>query len=117
MGYDLSQQALALARELGDRAAEARVLWNLLNYYQATREMTQARALGDRLNHDVGLDAYRAASTLLLLSPYTPLLFMGQEWAASTPFQFFTDHGAELGRLVTEGRRAEFAGFSAFSGE
>ena len=56
-------------------------------------------------------------SALLLLSPYTPLLFMGQEWAASTPFLFFTDHSAELGRLVTAGRRAEFAGFSAFSGQ
>jgi maltooligosyltrehalose trehalohydrolase len=75
------------------------------------------RALGDRLHHQVGLDAYRAASALLLLSPYTPLLFMGQEWAASSPFQYFTDHHADLGRLVTEGRRAEFAGFVAFAGE
>jgi maltooligosyltrehalose trehalohydrolase len=74
------------------------------------------RALGERLNHDVALDAYRAASALLLLSPYTPLLFMGQEWAASTPFLYFTDHHPELGRLVTEGRRAEFAAFTAFSG-
>jgi maltooligosyltrehalose trehalohydrolase len=75
------------------------------------------RALGERLNHDVALDAYRAATALLLLSPYTPLLFMGQEWAASTPFLYFTDHEAELGQLVTQGRRAEFAGFTAFSGE
>ncbi len=75
------------------------------------------RALGERINHEIGLDAYRAASALLLLGPATPLLFMGQEWAAGTPFQFFTDHNAELGRLVTEGRRAEFAGFTAFSGE
>jgi len=74
------------------------------------------RALGERLNHDIAPDAYRAATTLLLLSPYTPLLFMGQEWAAATPFLFFTDHHAELGRLVTEGRRAEFAYFSAFAG-
>lgn len=74
------------------------------------------RALGERLNCDIGLDAYRAASALLLLSPYTPLLFQGQEWAASTPFLFFTDHNEELGRLITEGRRAEFAFFSSFSG-
>jgi len=73
------------------------------------------RALGDRLNHAVGLDAYRAASALLLLSPHTPLLWMGQEWAATSPFLYFTDHSPELGRLVTEGRRAEFARFSAFS--
>jgi maltooligosyltrehalose trehalohydrolase len=73
------------------------------------------RAFGERLNHNVPLDAYRAASALLLLSPYTPLLWMGQEWAASTPFLYFTDHNAELGRLVTEGRRIEFASFTAFS--
>jgi len=73
------------------------------------------RALGERLSHEVSLAAYRAASALLLLSPYTPLLFMGQEWAASTPFLYFTDHTAELGRQVTEGRRAEFGGFAAFA--
>jgi maltooligosyltrehalose trehalohydrolase len=75
------------------------------------------RALGERIGHQVDLAAYRAASTLLLLSPYTPLVWMGQEWAASTPFLFFTDHNPDLGRLVTEGRRAEFAHFAAFSGE
>jgi maltooligosyltrehalose trehalohydrolase len=73
------------------------------------------RALGDRLHHVVDLAVYRAVSALLLLSPYTPLLWMGQEWAASTPFQYFTDHPEALGRLVTEGRRAEFGHFSAFS--
>jgi len=75
------------------------------------------RAIGDRLTESIGLDAYRAASALLLLSPYTPLLFQGQEWAASTPFLFFTDHNPELGKLVTEGRRAEFAHFKGFRGE
>ena len=73
------------------------------------------RAFGERLTAQVPLPAYRAASALLVLSPYTPLLWMGQEWAASTPFRYFTDHPEELGRLVTEGRRNEFAGFSAFA--
>ncbi len=53
----------------------------------------------------------------MCLAPYTPLIFQGQEWAASTPFLYFTDHNAELGRLVTEGRRKEFKGFAAFSDE
>ena len=66
------------------------------------------RAFGERLNHLVTPAAYRAASALLLLAPYTPLLFMGQEWGASTPFQFFTDHEDELGRAIEKGRRAEF---------
>jgi maltooligosyltrehalose trehalohydrolase len=75
------------------------------------------RAHGERLGHDVSPAAFRAMSTLLLLSPYTPLLFMGQEWNASTPFLYFTDHHEELGRLVTEGRRKEFAGFARFAGD
>jgi maltooligosyltrehalose trehalohydrolase len=73
------------------------------------------RALGERLHHQIDPAAYRAASALLLTAPETPLLFMGQEWGATTPFQYFTDHHAELGRLVTEGRRAEFRHFKAFS--
>jgi maltooligosyltrehalose trehalohydrolase len=75
------------------------------------------RAHGERLGHDVSQAAFRAMSTLLLLSPYTPLLFMGQEWNARTPFLYFTDHHEELGRLVTEGRRREFAGFARFAGD
>ncbi|RYD70903.1 MAG: DUF3459 domain-containing protein, partial [Verrucomicrobiaceae bacterium] len=66
------------------------------------------RAFGDRLNHLVSQETYRAASGLLLLAPYTPMLFMGQEWAASSPFQYFTDHNEELGKLVEKGRREEF---------
>ena len=73
------------------------------------------RAFGDRLHHAVALAAWRAASVLLLVLPETPLLFMGQEWAASAPFLYFTDHEPALGRLVTEGRRREFSRFDAFA--
>jgi maltooligosyltrehalose trehalohydrolase len=73
------------------------------------------RAFGSRLCHDVSLDAYRLASAVLLFLPMTPLLFMGQEWAASAPFQYFTDHGADIGAQVSAGRRQEFARFAAFS--
>ena len=72
------------------------------------------RAYGDRLNQLISPAAYRAASALLLTSPYTPMLFMGQEWASSSPFLYFTDHHDELGKGVTEGRRKEFADFSDF---
>src|SRR5690606_2397891 len=51
------------------------------------------------------------------LSPHTPLLFMGQEWNASAPFCYFTDHEPALGRLVAEGRRREFAEFEGFHGQ
>jgi maltooligosyltrehalose trehalohydrolase len=74
------------------------------------------RAAGDRLGQAVGADAQRAMAALLLLSPYTPLLFMGEDWAADEPFQYFTDHHPELGKLVTEGRRREFAAWASFAG-
>ncbi len=80
-----------------------------------THDQVGNRAYGDRLHHAIDLAAWRAASLLLLLSPETPLLFMGQEWGASTPFRYFTDHNPELGALVTEGRRQEFKAFSAFA--
>jgi maltooligosyltrehalose trehalohydrolase len=73
------------------------------------------RALGERLHHVVDPASYRAALALVLLAPETPLLFMGQEWAASTPFLYFTDHEPGLGKLVTEGRRREFARFEAWA--
>jgi maltooligosyltrehalose trehalohydrolase len=75
------------------------------------------RPAGDRLTETTSLAAYRAASALLLFAPELPLLFMGQEWAASTPFQFFTDHNDELGPLVSEGRKSEFKDFPGFEGE
>jgi maltooligosyl trehalose hydrolase (EC 3.2.1.141) len=74
------------------------------------------RPTGNRLTGDVSPATYRALSVLLCVVPEVPLLFMGQEWAASTPFQFFTDHDEELGPSVTEGRRDEFADFSGFEG-
>jgi maltooligosyltrehalose trehalohydrolase len=75
------------------------------------------RPLGDRLHTLAPPDQLRAATALLLLAPQTPLLFMGQEWAASTPFRFFTDHHPALGQQVREGRKREFAYFPGFSGD
>jgi maltooligosyltrehalose trehalohydrolase len=74
------------------------------------------RPTGNRLTDDVSLPVYRALSVLLCVAEELPLLFMGQEWAASTPFQFFTDHNDEIGPSVTEGRKEEFADFSGFDG-
>lgn len=71
---------------------------------------------GARLTREVPLHAYRAASALLLFVPQTPLLFMGQEWAAATPFLFFTDFDGELGEKVSAGRREEFEEFG-FGGD
>lgn len=67
------------------------------------------RAVGDRFHQHAGLGEQAAGAALYLLSPYTPMLFMGEEWAASSPFPYFSDLGPELGPLVTEGRLREFA--------
>ena len=75
------------------------------------------RAFGERINHFISPETYRAASALLCLVPYTPLIFMGQEWGASTPFLYFTDHHAELGRLVEEGRRRDLLKYPVFEKE
>jgi maltooligosyltrehalose trehalohydrolase len=70
------------------------------------------RADGERLSAIAGIPQAKAAAALLLTTPFTPLLFQGEEWAASSPFQYFTDHpDPELGRAVSEGRRREFASF------
>ena len=73
------------------------------------------RAFGERLSQLAASEALRAATALLLLSPFIPMLFMGEEWGTRTPFLFFTDHNADLAELVRNGRRKEFARFSAFA--
>ncbi|TFY91289.1 malto-oligosyltrehalose trehalohydrolase [Pseudomonas nabeulensis] len=72
------------------------------------------RALGERLHQLCSPQALVAATTLLLMSPMIPLMFMGDEVNASEPFLFFTDHHGDLAEAVREGRRSEFADFAAF---
>jgi malto-oligosyltrehalose trehalohydrolase len=69
------------------------------------------RALGERISALVDEEALRAALAVVLLAPAPLLLFMGEEFAARQPFQFFCDFGADLAAAVTEGRRREFARF------
>jgi len=70
------------------------------------------RAQGERLSSLLEMGPLKAVAALTLLSPFVPLLFQGEEWGASTPFLYFTDHqDPELGRLVAEGRSKEFSAF------
>jgi maltooligosyltrehalose trehalohydrolase len=70
------------------------------------------RALGERLSKLVSTEALQAAATGVLLAPHTPMLFMGEEYGETAPFQYFVDHSdADLNRAVREGRKKEFAGF------
>jgi malto-oligosyltrehalose trehalohydrolase len=68
------------------------------------------RAAGDRIAASVPAGLVKLAAGLVLTAPYTPMLFMGEEWGADTPWQYFTDHiEAWLAKAVAEGRKAEFA--------
>ncbi len=73
------------------------------------------RAFGERLTELAPPEALAAATAILLLAPSPPLLFMGEEWGADTPFLFFCDFKGELGTAVRDGRRREFARFPAFA--
>ncbi len=70
------------------------------------------RATGDRLEQIVGMNRTKAALGLVLTSPFIPMLFQGEEYAASTPFLYFADHeDPEMAKQVAEGRKKEFAAF------
>jgi maltooligosyltrehalose trehalohydrolase len=70
------------------------------------------RATGERSSHLLGPARQKIAAALVLTAPFVPLLFQGEEWGATTPFLYFTDHeDADLARAVTEGRRHEFVAF------
>ncbi|MFI5873698.1 malto-oligosyltrehalose trehalohydrolase [Streptomyces sp. NPDC051445] len=81
----------------------------LLGYTQ-THDQIGNRALGDRLAASLSPGLLACAAALTLTAPFTPMLFMGEEWAAGTPWQYFTDHtDPELAEAVRRGRRREFA--------
>jgi maltooligosyltrehalose trehalohydrolase len=87
------------------RAAAHRLLG-----YSQTHDQVGNRAVGDRLAASLSPGLVACAAALTLTAPFTPMLFMGEEWAAGTPWQFFTDHtDPELAEAVRRGRRREFA--------
>jgi maltooligosyltrehalose trehalohydrolase len=83
--------------------------WRLVVANQ-THDQVGNRAAGDRLAASLDAGQLMIAAALTLAGPFTPMLFMGEEWAAGTPWQFFTAHPEpELGRATAEGRMNEFA--------
>ncbi len=83
--------------------------WRFLGYLQ-NHDQVGNRASGDRITATLAPGLARIAAGLVLTAPYPPMIFMGEEWAAGTPWQYFTDHTQEwLARAVADGRRAEFA--------
>ena len=82
--------------------------------FTQTHDQVGNRALGERIAAIADPSALRALVACVLLAPSTPLLFMGEEFAASAPFLFFCDFGPELAQAVTRGRRSEFKKFARF---
>jgi maltooligosyltrehalose trehalohydrolase len=68
---------------------------------------------GERLSHLVGPELAKVGAALLLSSPFIPLLFQGEEWAASSRFYYFCDHEAELGKAISEARKHEALNWGA----
>jgi maltooligosyltrehalose trehalohydrolase len=86
-------------------------------HFDQNHDQVGNRGWGERLEHLVGLDAARLAIGLVLTAPYIPMLFMGEEWATSSPFLYFADHeDEEMRKSVAEGRKREFAAFG-FEGD
>ena len=80
--------------------------------YMQNHDQVGNRAQGERSAALMSTGRLQVAAALVLLGPFVPMLLAGEEWAASTPFQYFTDHeDAALGELVSDGRRREFASF------
>ena len=84
---------------------------SFLGYLQ-THDQIGNRAKGERSSHLMSVGRLKIAAALVLTAPFIPMLFQGEEWGATSPFLYFTDHDdPELARNVTEGRRREFAAF------
>jgi 1,4-alpha-glucan branching enzyme len=89
-------------------------LSRFINFLQ-NHDQIGNRAFGERITALASTEAVSAALVTMLLAPSPPFLFMGEEWAASTPFLYFCDFEPGLSKLVTEGRRREFARFARFA--
>jgi maltooligosyltrehalose trehalohydrolase len=85
--------------------------WRFLGYLQ-NHDQVGNRAAGERSSHLMSAERLRIGAALVATAPFVPMFFQGEEWGASTPFLYFTDHqDPELGRAVSHGRRREFASF------
>ncbi|MBX2999886.1 MAG: malto-oligosyltrehalose trehalohydrolase [Caldilineaceae bacterium] len=85
--------------------------YKFLGYIQ-NHDQIGNRAQGDRISHLVSPELAKIGAAIVLTAPFIPMLFQGEEWGASSPFQYFTNFdNTELGKAVSEGRRGEFAAF------
>lgn len=83
----------------------------LVGYLQ-NHDQVGNRATGERTSHLLNVGQLKIGAALVLTAPFLPMLFQGEEWASSSPFQYFTDHqDPELGQAVKNGRQSEFSAF------
>ena len=93
-------------RRVGDLSAH-----HFLGYIQ-NHDQIGNRAIGDRIEHIIGIEKTKIALALVMTAPFVPMLFQGEEFAASTPFQYFAHHDdEEMAKAVSAGRKKEFAIF------
>ena len=98
-------------RKSHGRPVEGLSMYRFVGFIQ-NHDQVGNRATGDRLEHIVGLERAKAALGLVMTSPFIPLLFQGDEFAASSPFQYFAHHEEpEMAKAVSDGRKREFAAF------
>jgi maltooligosyltrehalose trehalohydrolase len=101
----------AFRRRRHGRPADGLPRWRFLGYLQ-NHDQVGNRARGERSSQLLSTGLLKVAAALVLTAPFVPMLFQGEEWGASTPFLYFTDHeDPDLGRAVSEGRRGEFREF------
>ena len=111
-GYQGEPSAHRDGRPRGERS-DSLPLASFVNFLQ-NHDQIGNRPLGERITALSRASVVRALAAVLLLAPPIPLIFMGEEWGASTPFLFFCDFEPELARAVTDGRRREFGSFAGF---
>jgi maltooligosyltrehalose trehalohydrolase len=92
------------------RPVEGLPAWRFMGFAQ-NHDQVGNRAKGERLSTLTTPGRVKIAAALVMAAPFVPLIFQGEEWAASSPFLYFTDHEKELGQRVSAGRKKDFAAF------
>ena len=109
LGKALAKGFVIAAEEKGKVEFECKVPPTAFVGFIQTHDLVGNRIFGDRLHATVGAEAVRAIAAIYLLLPQIPMLFMGEEWRASTPFPYFCDYHGELAEAVRKGRCAQLA--------
>lgn len=110
-GFVYADRRSAFRGRTHGRALGALPLNRLLGYLQ-NHDQIGNRAQGDRIGSSLSVEQLELGAALVLTAPFVPMLFQGEEWNASTPFCYFTDHeDPTLADAVRRGRKSEFASF------